>query len=41
MVVKFGDVQEEALLDHDRNLEAFLQRCEERDIRLNAEKLWL
>lgn len=41
VVVGFGDTQEEAIPDHDRNLGLFLQRCEERNIRLNPEKLRL
>ncbi len=38
VAVGFGDTQ---VRDHDRNLEAFLQRCGERDIRLNAEQFRL
>ena len=41
VAVGFGSTHEEAVQDHDRNLEAFLRRCEERDIRLNPEKLRL
>ena len=38
MVVGYGDNGEQASQSHDANLEAFLQRCEERRIHLNAEK---
>ena len=41
VTVGFGDTLETAILDHDQNLKAFLQRCEERKVRLNAEKLQL
>ena len=37
--VGFGETLEEATLDHDKNLKAFLERCEEKNIKLNAEKL--
>ena len=39
--VGFGETLEEATLDHDKNLKAFLERCEEKNIKLNAEKLKL
>ncbi len=39
--VGFGDILEEAIPDHDKNLEAFIERCEERGVRLNAEKVKL
>ena len=39
--VGFGDTLERATADHDGNLEAFLRRCEDRDVRLNAEKVQL
>ena len=41
VTVGFGDTLETAIVDHDQNLKAFLQRCEERKVRLNAEKLQL
>lgn len=41
VAVGFGDSRAEAICDHDRNLEAFLQRCDKRDIRLNPEKIRL
>ncbi|XP_033731751.1 uncharacterized protein K02A2.6-like [Pecten maximus] len=36
-----GDTDEEARIDHDRNLLALLQRCRERGVKLNKEKLKL
>ena len=36
-----GSTEEEANADHDRNLEALLQRCRERGIALNKDKLCL
>ena len=39
VVVGFGDGIEEATSDHDRNLEAFLERCAERNLKLNDKKL--
>ena len=36
VAVGYGDSLEEATPDHDRNLEEFMKRCEERNIRLNA-----
>ena len=41
VTVGFGDTSDEAIVDHDKNLEAFLLRCEERGIRLNADKVKL
>ena len=41
LVVGFGDSYEEAARDHDKNLLAFLKRCEEQDLNLNAEKMKL
>ena len=41
VAVGFGNTMEEAVRDHDLNLEAFLQRCADRGVRLNAEKLQL
>ncbi len=39
--VGFGDSLEEAIPDHDKSLEAFIERCEERGVRLHAEKVKL
>jgi len=41
LVFGCGDTQEEADFDHDRNMIALLERCRERNIRLNGEKLQL
>lgn len=41
LVVGFGESYEEATQDHDKNLLAFLSRCEERNIHLNPDKLKL
>ena len=41
VVVGFGDAVEEATLDHDHNLETFLERCAERNLKLNDRKLKL
>ena len=41
VVVGFGDTVEAAVIDHDKNLEAFLQRGKDRGIKLNAEKVSL
>ena len=41
VVVGFGDTLEGAVRDHDHNLEAFLQRCAARGIRLNSNKVQL
>jgi RNase H-like domain found in reverse transcriptase/Reverse transcriptase (RNA-dependent DNA polymerase) len=41
LVYGIGDSKEEALKDHDRKLEALLQRCRERNIKLNKNKLRL
>ena len=41
LVVGFGDTEEQSTEDHDTNLEAFLERCIERDIRLNSSKMQL
>ena len=41
ITVGFGSTFEEATHDHDKNLLVFLKRCEERSVRLNAEKLKL
>ena len=39
--VGFGDTFAEASRDHDKNIEAFLRRCENRGIRLNLDKVQL
>ena len=41
VIVGYGKTQEEATLSHDRNLIAFLKRCEERGVKLAAEKMKL
>ena len=41
IVVGYGEMYEEALCDHDRNLLAFLERCDKRNVRLNPEKIKL
>ena len=41
LIYGVGDTQEEALADHDRNLEALLQRCKAHGIALNKNKLKL
>ena len=41
VVVGFGDTEDDAVIDHDRNLEEFLQRCAARGIKLNADKVSL
>ena len=41
VVVGRGQTEENAIHDHDKNLEVLLQRCEERGVRLNADKLKL
>ena len=41
VVVGFGDTLESATADHDGNLDAFFRWCENRDVRLNAEKVQL
>ena len=39
VVVGFGDTREEAVKDHNKNLEEFFQRCEARGIQLNSSKV--
>ena len=39
VAIGFGNTQEEAMLDHDKNLAGLLQRCEQRNVRLNADKI--
>ena len=41
VVVRKGDTIEEANSDHDKNLVAFLRLCDEKGLKLNAEKLKL
>lgn len=41
LVYGIGDTKEEALMDHDRKLKELLQRCRERGIKLNKNKLRL
>ena len=41
VVVGFGESQQEASKSHDAHLSAFLKRCEERNLKLNEEKLKL
>ena len=41
VVVGFGDTEQTANMDHDKNLDAFLQRCEVRGLKLNPEKVQL
>lgn len=41
IVVGYGETDEEADLDHDKALISFLERCKERYIKLNADKLKL
>jgi len=40
-VVGYGETDEEAAVDHDRNLHAFLQRCSECNVKLNDKKFQL
>jgi len=39
LVYGCGDTDEEALRDHDENMIALLNRCRERDLHLNKDKL--
>ena len=41
VAVGFGETQDEAMRNHDQHLHAFLQRCMEKGIRLNPEKVQL
>ena len=41
VTVGFSDTEEDAIASHDHNLEAFLKRCEERNLKLKNEKLKL
>ena len=38
VVVGLGEMKESAVRNHDDNLQGFLQRCEERGVKLNARK---
>ena len=39
VAIGFGSTQEEAIRDHDKNLAGLLQRCEQRNIHLNPDKI--
>jgi hypothetical protein len=39
LLTGLGDTVEAAEIDHDKNLRAFLDRCRERGIKLNREKI--
>ena len=41
VVVGYGELWQSAIKDHDRNLVSFLQRCDERGVHLNSDKLQL
>ena len=41
LVVGYGETEEMGIRDHDRNLRAFLDRCVERDLHLNVDKIQL
>ena len=41
VVVGFGETQQEAIRDHDRNHKAFLQRCTTKGVKLNSNKISL
>ena len=41
VVMGYGDTDEEAARDHDRNLTAFLMQCRKKNLKLNAEKMKL
>ena len=41
VIVGYGDSHEAAVADHDRNINAFLRRCEECGVLLNTQKLCL
>ena len=40
-VVWYGNMFDEANVDHDKRLHSFLQRCEERGVKLNVDKFKL
>jgi len=39
MIVGYGDSLQAASKDHDKSLSVFLQRCEDRGVHLNIDKL--
>jgi len=39
VVIGFGDTTEDAAVDHDKNLSGLLQRCKERNVKLNPDKV--
>ena len=39
--VGFGDTEKKAIVDHDQNVDAFLQQCEQSGLKLNLEKVQL
>ena len=41
LIVGSGNTEEEASIDHDRNLISLLERCRQRNLHLNAEKIQL
>ena len=41
LIVGYGESYKEAMADHDKNLLAFLSRCEQHDLHLNPDKLRL
>ena len=41
VVVGYGVSSEAAVKDHDRNLVAFLERCDTREVRMNADEVKL
>jgi len=41
LVCGFGDTYDEALMNHDVNLQGFLNRARERDLKLNPDKVKL
>ena len=41
VVVGYGNTVDEANVDHDKRLHSFLQRCEERGVKLNVDKFKL
>lgn len=41
VIVAFGRNLEEASVDHNRNLVAFLHCCQERNLKLSADKIQL
>ena len=41
LVCGFGDTVADALLDHDQNLTAFLERCRQLNMTLNSQKVKL